>query len=151
MSAAAAERTILPPVESLDDLIRVFETATEAELVTPAGDRLVVPQELFEVLRSVVQAMANGQAVTVAPHHQALTTQEAADLLNISRPTLVKLLDQGEMPFHRPGRHRRVLLRDVLEYQERRRHERRAALDDLVEMSEEAGLYDATARPRETR
>jgi excisionase family DNA binding protein len=147
MSAELAERTILPPETPLDDLARMLSGIGQAELVAPSGERLAIPPELFEVLRTVVAAMAEGQAVTLAPLHQALTTQEAADLLNISRPTLIKLLDRGEMPYHRPGRHRRILLRDVLAFQARRRHERRTALDELVHTSEDADLYAATDTP----
>ena len=83
-----------------------------------------------------------GRAITVAPLAQRLTTQEAADLLGASRPTLVKLLDQGEIPYERPGRHRRVLLVDVLDYQDRCRRVRAGALDELVARTEDLGLYD---------
>lgn len=151
MTAELAERTVLPPSEPMDDFALLLSRAAHAELVTPEGERMAIPPELFQVLRTAVTAMSNGQAVTVAPHHQALTTQEAADLLGISRPTLVKLVDGGVIPSHRPGRHRRVLLRDVLAYQEKQRYERRVALDEIVEVSEEAGLYDLPAAPRRTR
>lgn len=80
-----------------------------------------------------------------------LTTQEAADLLNISRPTVVRLLTDGEIPYTMRGRHRRVLLRDVLDYRERTRREQRQALDEMAAAGEEAGLYEATATPRRTR
>jgi excisionase family DNA binding protein len=83
--------------------------------------------------------------------HQRLTTQEAADLLGISRPTLVKLLEAGEIPFEQPGRHRRVRLADVLSYRERASAERRAALDHMVEIADEADLYELTATPKRTR
>ncbi|WP_329027733.1 helix-turn-helix domain-containing protein [Streptomyces sp. NBC_01423] len=70
-----------------------------------------------------------------------LTTQEAADLLGVSRPAFVKILDEGGLPYNRPGRHRRVLLSDVLDYREKRRTRRRRGLDDLVRLTEESGLY----------
>src|SRR3546814_6595386 len=92
--------------------------------------------------------MAQGQAVTVAPVHQRLTTQEAADLLGISRPTVVKLLESGEIPFEQPGRHRRVRLADVLAYRERASAARRAALDRMVELADEADLYALPDRKR---
>ena len=124
MSAEPVERTVMPPAESLDNLIELFSHTGRrgrAALVGSSGEHIPVPAELFDVLQMVVAAMANGQAVTVAPHHQTLTTQEAADLLGVSRPTLVKLLETGEIPYEQPGRHRRVLLRDVLTYQEQDR------------------------------
>ena len=91
--------------------------------------------------------MRAGKAITVAPLDQRLTTQEAADFLGISRPTLVKLLEQGEIPYERPaaGRHRRVLLSDVLEYQIRKRQQRRSTLDQMTADAAEAGLYDEVA------
>jgi excisionase family DNA binding protein len=95
--------------------------------------------------------MAQGQAVTIAPVHQRLTTQEAADLLGISRPTFVKLLEDGEIPYEQPGRHRRVLLSDVLAYRTRRSVRSREALDRMVEIAEESGMYELTATPKRTR
>ncbi|WP_200902372.1 helix-turn-helix domain-containing protein, partial [Protofrankia coriariae] len=106
-----------------------------------------LPAAVYEVLQHVVLAMAHGQAVTIAPHHQQLTTQEAADILGVSRPTLVRMFDDGRIPYTQPGRHRRVLLRDVLSYQERRRTAREAAMDELVALAEELDGYRATDRP----
>ena len=95
--------------------------------------------------------MAQGQAVIIAPVHQLLTTQQAADLLGISRPTFVKLLDEGKIPYERPGRHRRVRLVDVLDYRNHRSIQRRAALDRMVEITEQSGMYERTERPIKTR
>lgn len=157
MTITPVERTVLPPDTSLDSLVELFEHDRDrpdrqhAELVGPNGERVALPDEVHEVLSQVVTAMAQGNAVTIAPHHQTLTTQEAANILDVSRPTLVRLLENGEIPYEQPGRHRRLLLRDVLEYQERRRHERHRSLDALVDVSEEAGAYEKTTEPRKTR
>lgn len=154
MNMAAAERTVLPPDESFDGLVALVRRISpdqSAELIGPDGSRIPIPARVYEVLREVVMAMARGQAVTVAPHNQRLTTQEAADLLGVSRPTLVKLLNDGLIPFDQPGRHRRVQLQDLLAYQERRRNDRLAALDELVEVSEEADGYARTTTPQRTR
>ena len=82
------------------------------------GEQVELPPEVYRVLRQVVEAMSKGLAVTVAPQAQTLTTQQAADLLGISRPTLIRLLEGGRIAFERVGTHRRVLLRDVLAYRE---------------------------------
>ena len=80
-----------------------------------------------------------------------LITQEAADLLGISRPTLVKLLKSGEIPFEQPGRHRRVRLADVVAYRAKRSVEVRESLDRMVEIADESGMYEQTAMPKRTR
>ena len=86
----------------------------------------------------------------IAPVHRFLTTGEAADLLGISRPTFIKLLDSDEIPYERPGR-RRVRLVDVLEYRRRRSKQRRESLDLMVEIAESSGMYELTAAPIRTR
>jgi len=146
---ATIERTVLPPADaSLEHLAELLEHLGPAPTLSgPDGERLALPAEVFDVLLGVVRAMSRGQAVTFSPVHRRLTTQEAADILGVSRPTLVKLLEAKEIPYEQPGRHRRLLLSDVLEYRERRSSERRTALDQMVEIAEEAGMYEATAAP----
>src|SRR6185437_6269875 len=77
------------------------QSGSFAELVAPDGDRRAIPTEVFRALEQVVDALANGKGVTVAPYSMLLTTQEAADFLGVSRPTLVKLLESGQMEFEK--------------------------------------------------
>lgn len=121
--------------------------AEPAVLLGPDGEQVPLPMEVYEVLVRVAAAMQEGKAITVQPLDRVLTTQQAADLLGISRPTLVKLLDDNEIPYERPGssRHRRLRLRDVLEYRQRRRTERRSRLAEMTRQAAEDGLYDASA------
>jgi excisionase family DNA binding protein len=93
------------------------------------GDQVELPAEIYRAVRQVVEAMQQGLAVTVVPQTQTLTTQQAADLLGITRPTVIKLLDSGKIPFERSGTHRRILLRDLLDYRQQRRAEQYAAID----------------------
>ncbi|MCY3892005.1 MAG: helix-turn-helix domain-containing protein [Acidimicrobiaceae bacterium] len=154
MAALALERTFRPPKTPSPEFaasVRRLLDKRSATLVGPEGERVVLPAEVFDVLRDVVDVMSQGQAVVVAPVHQRLTTQEAADLLGMSRPTFVKLLDAGQIPYDRPRRHRRVRLDDLLAYTERRSAESRAALDRMVEIAQEAGMYERTAAPESTR
>jgi excisionase family DNA binding protein len=111
-------------------------------LQCPDGSRITLPQPVFDALLKVVEAMREGLAVTVAPTHMQLTTQEVADLLGISRPTVVKLCEEGEIRYTKPGRHRRVLLRDALAYQETQRQRRSAALAEIAAVGEDLDLYD---------
>jgi excisionase family DNA binding protein len=156
MTGALRERTVLPP-EDPSQLARLARgladvtAPTRARLVGPDGSQIEIPEDLYGVLRDVVDALSQGLAISIVPHNTMLTTQEAADLLNISRPTLVRLLTDGEIPHTMRGRHRRVLLRDILSYQERTRTERRQALDQMAADGQDDGLYEATAVPKRTR
>ncbi|MBO0869541.1 MAG: helix-turn-helix domain-containing protein [Micromonosporaceae bacterium] len=141
MSSALRERTVLPPEPG----------PTRARLIGPDGAQTDIPDEVYEVLRDVVVALSQGVAISIAPHNTMLTTQEAAELLNVSRPTLVRLLTDGEIPYTMRGRHRRVTLRDILDYQERTRKERGQTLDQMATDAEDSGLYDATSTPKPTR
>jgi excisionase family DNA binding protein len=101
-----------------------------------------IPESVFYVLERVAKVLADGDAITVVPVGKEVTTQQAADLLNISRQYLVRLLDAGQLPYTRTGKHRRLRVADVLSFKEKRDQERRAALDRLTELSEELGGYD---------
>jgi excisionase family DNA binding protein len=111
-------------------------------LTGPDGSSVALPEPMFEVLLQVAAAMKAGLAVTVAPHHLTLSTQEAADLLRISRTTLVRLLETGAIPFEKPSRHRKVRLDDLLEYRRRQRTQAELAFADMVADTERLGLYD---------
>lgn len=154
MAKLMLEHTVLPPEGPLDELVDLLSrmgTEPTTSLARSNGEHLVLPPAVFAVLRDVVEAMSNGQAVTVAPVHLRLTTQEGADLLGISRPTFVKLLESGEIAFEQPGRHRRVRLDAVLAYRQRRFSQRRDSLDRMVEIADESGMYERTATPKRTR
>lgn len=146
MAMPLAERTVLPPEdpERLGGMLTALTTrrVNAAALIGPDGERLDLPPEVFEILREVMEALAQGLAITIAPHQMVLSTSEAADILGVSRPTLVRLLEAGEIPFEQPGRHRRVRLADVLAHRERARRRRAAGLDQMVADAEDAGLYD---------
>jgi len=150
------ERTLLPPEDpsSLSRFARGLSDAraqAQARLIGPDGSEIEIPDEVYGLLVEVVTALSQGTAISIAPHNTMLTTQEAADMLNISRPTLVRLLIDGEIPHTLRGRHRRVLLRDVVDYSERTRADRRQTLDEMAADAEEMGLYEATATPERTR
>jgi excisionase family DNA binding protein len=111
-----------------------------AVLESPDGQRLEIPTSIYKVLVVAVAAMAQGSAVSIVPVHHELTTQQAADLLNVSRPHLVKLLDQGDIPHHKTGSHRRIYFEDLMRYRDVRDAGRREALRDLTRKSAEYGL-----------
>lgn len=122
-------------------------------LVGPVGnDPVELPEDIYHVLRRAVEAMQQGLSVTISPTSQTLTTQQAADLLGISRPTLIKALDSGKMPYTRSGSHRRIALTDVLDYRDKRRREQYAAMDALsVDIDETTDVDQTLAELREAR
>ena len=89
--------------------------------------------------------MQAGKAVSIVPEHQQLTTQRAANLLGVSRPLLVRLLEDGKLPFHMAGTHRRIYLNDLFAYQQRRDEERHDAMNRMARMEMDAGTYDKVA------
>jgi|SRR5579863_8653238 len=111
-------------------------------LVNPDGETTPLPEPLFKVLVQAASTLIAGYQVIVAPVHHQLTTQEAADLLNVSRTHLVRLLDDGKIASSKVGRHRRVAFGDLMTYKKQRMTERRQALENLIQESEELGLYD---------
>ena len=111
-------------------------------LVDRDGTDITIPPSIFGALRAAVEAMSRGEAITLVPADQPLTTQAAADLLMVSRPHLIKLLDRGDIPYYRVGSHRRIRISDVLTYREQRRVARRDGLTKLTRESQDMGGYD---------
>jgi len=139
VEARESEQTHLEAVERyLEEHTRL----SNVKLTSPYGDEIALPESLYAVLRQAVHVLAQNGAVMVAPVHKQLTTNEAADLLAISRPYLVQLLERGDIPFALVGTHRRIRLNDLLAYKQKRDVARHAALDRLAQMSEDIGLYD---------
>ena len=101
---------------------------------------LVLPAAVVRLLGALLTELAKGNAVTLMPHHAELTTQEAADLLNVSRPFLVSLLEDGQLPFHKVGTHRRVRFSDLMIYKRRRDAESEEALREIAAISQELKL-----------
>jgi excisionase family DNA binding protein len=102
------------------------------EFVDEQGAQVVLPASALELLKSILVQMAQGNAMTLMPIHAELTTQQAADILNVSRPYLVKLLETGEIPFVKKGTHRRVLFKDIETYKAKIDEQRMEALDELT-------------------
>jgi len=111
----------------------LVEHGQETEVVT-------VPAVALSLFLRLLQEMARGHAVTLLPLHAELTTQQAADVLNVSRPYLIRLLEDGQLPYRKVGTHRRVQLRDVVDYKARTDADRRAVLDELTAEAQRLGL-----------
>ncbi len=122
------------------------QRAPHCQLLGPTGERTLVPGSVLHVLELVTEVMARGDAIAVVPVGRELTTQQAADLLNVSRQYLVRLLDEGRIPSRKTGTHRRVRAVDVVAYKAARDAERRAGLQELSRLTEELGGYDSEAQ-----
>ena len=104
------------------------------------SEDLVLPGYAINLLLAMLTEMSKGNAITVMPIHAELSTQETAELLNVSRPHLVNLLEQGNIPFRKVGTHRRILANDVFDYKQRIDEARFKALDDLAAQAQELGM-----------
>jgi excisionase family DNA binding protein len=130
-------------IEQLDNLYEQQPSAASIKVVGATGEEIELPESILTLLRQAVQVLARGDAVSIVPVQKELTTQQAADLLNISRQYLIRVLDRGEVPFHKVGTHRRLAFSDVMEYKRRRDSERLDGFDALTQLSQELGLYNS--------
>jgi excisionase family DNA binding protein len=127
--------------ESSRRLAACIGDGAAARLRVIDGDQEIeVPASALRMLVDILAHMARGNAVSILPIHAELTTQEAADFLNVSRPFLMGLLEAGELPFRKVGTHRRVMFTDLMEYRARSQVNRKAALDELAHDAQELGL-----------
>lgn len=141
---------VATPPEQREGVAAVFrlldrvsrQPASRCRIVGPDGQETLIPESMFYVFERVAEVLARGDAITVLPVEQQLTTQQAANILNVSRQYLVRLLDQGTIPFTRTGTHRRIRVEDLLAYKQQRDRERGATLDSLTDISEDMGGYD---------
>lgn len=106
------------------------------------GTKITIPGGMFRLMVDVLNAASQGEPITLLPHSAELSTQEAANMLNVSRPYLVKLLDEGAMPSRKVGIYRRVKVQDVLRYQNQEKAKREKILDELTQEAQEMGLYN---------
>lgn len=129
--------------EVLEAVVRALEgTGTSLpRLVGPDGDAIELPERIQSLLVSIVENLRAGNGVSVIPLHAELTTVQAAELLNMSRPHLIKQIEAGEIPHHMVGTHRRLKLVDVLAYRDRLEAQANEALDAMTAEAEDLGLY----------
>ena len=104
------------------------------------GQDLILPRQALILLRDLLADMAQGNAVAIVPLHAEMTTQQAADILNVSRPYLVNLLEEGELQFTKVGTHRRIQFKDLMAYKDKIKKQSSSAMDELVQIAQENNL-----------
>jgi excisionase family DNA binding protein len=122
--------------------LAALESPVEVKVVGKGakGESLVLPASSLKLLADILQQMASGHGVAVLSVDAELSTQQAAEVLNVSRPFLIKLLDERKLPHRKVGAHRRVLLRDVLDYKKKTDAERLEVLRELAEQAQELDM-----------
>ena len=142
------EKEVEAAVQGQRELASLLSTKFETQRIDifdkeDKPHRLVQPTSALRLLVDILGELALGNAVKVVPVHAELTSQEAADLLNVSRPHLVKMLEEGAIPFTKTGRHRRVRFSDLMAFKQRRDEQSQEAMEALVQQAQELGMgYD---------
>lgn len=139
----------LPNTEAVD-LARASAAALTRQLqnlplsdraqIKMGGEDLILPRGAIELLREILADMSAGKAVAIVPKSAEITTQQAADLLNVSRPYLISLLESNALPYSKVGTHRRVKLEDILKYKNEMIETSKAAMDELAELTRELNM-----------
>lgn len=151
---ASAETIQIAPrdeheIEQASRLYRMLLHEGTTALVGPDGARIDLPPTVHEILVRVVEKMQEGKAIAILPLVEELSTQAAADLLGVSRQFFVRECEAHKLPFHYTGTHRRVFLKDLLDYKKQREQARRDAIVRMARQSEDLGDYNTFVPPEE--
>jgi excisionase family DNA binding protein len=135
--------------EQLRALYRMLLRPGHPHLVSPEGFPQEIPETVYKILVQVVARMQEGKAIAVFPVMEELTTKAAANILGVSRQFLVRMLEAKKIPFHKAGTHRRIYLKDVLDFQKKRDQDRHDAIRRIARKEVEEGTYDTFGPPSE--
>ncbi len=159
MSATTLEKQLIRPdlaekdrIKAVIDQFADIEAKTERYFLQDDSGhvKLELPPSLFLVLHQAAIQLVQGNSISIVNYDHDLTTQQAADLLNVSRPYLIRLLGEEKLQYRLVGTHRRIKMGDLMAYKETRDALRREHLNELVRVSESLGLYDEVSEPLET-
>lgn len=123
-------------------LSQIKNDETEIE-IEETNDKIKIPLRALELLGDILKAMGEGKPVSIVPLATEVTTQKAAEILGCSRPHIVKLLEDGAIPFTKVGKHRRIMFEDLIAYRQKMKQEQKQYLVDIMNFDEELGLYDS--------
>lgn len=139
------EREVQAAVQGQRALAAYLATQVDTQRIQIFDDKnqahqIELPTSALRLLVDILAELAEGNAVKIVPVHAELTTQEAADMLNVSRPHLVKLLEGGALPFHRTGKHRRIRFADLMQFKAERDHAGEQAMEELAQQAQDLGM-----------
>lgn len=136
-----SEREIKLAIESSRTLASIAKNKTHIFEILIDGKKMIkIPASAFQMLFTILTQMAAGNAITIIPIHAELTTQEAANILNVSRPFLISLLEDGKLPFRKVGTRRKILFNDLLHYKKQDDEERLKILNKLTEEAQDLDM-----------
>ena len=133
-----AQKSYSPLISALENL---KSDSTEIE-IEETGEKITIPKSALSLLGTILKAMSQGNPISIVPIATEVTTQSAADMLSCSRPHLVKLLEEGKIPYTKVGKHRRLMFEDVLKYKQQMKEAQKQYLIEIMNADEESGLYD---------
>ncbi len=133
-------------IDSLQEFQVIYKKIKSSESkgvkikIQETGEFITIPKKALSLLSTIIQNMAEGKTISIVPSNSEISTQQAAEMLNVSRPHLIKLLESNKIPFKKVGSHRRILLQDILKYKERQSKERETQLDFLAKQAQDLNL-----------
>lgn len=131
--------------ESYDALASVIEQlhSEQPEIeIEETSEKIKIPLSALKLLGDILKAMGQGKLISIVPIATEVTTQAAAEILGCSRPHLVKLLEDGKIPFTKVGKHRRIKFDDIMLYRNRMKEQQKMHIIDIMNLDEETGLYN---------
>ncbi len=129
-------------LKEIEELKQKISNINTFFMIKTEGQEIQLPPIIAQVLNEIINILSNNGSLTLIPMDKELTTQQAADILNVSRPYIVKLLQNNEIPYRKVGTHRKILMKDLIEYKIKSSANRKAKLSELVNLTQELELYD---------
>jgi excisionase family DNA binding protein len=144
MASPRQNDLIMPTEQDAELALQLLASLKEEKvhLQTESGATFLLPPKALDILKDLLKQIAKGNAVSITPVNAELSTHQAAEFLNVSRPYLIKLLEQNQIPYHKVGSHRRIPLQALREYKTKEDEKANLALDEMVSISQKLGLYD---------
>lgn len=137
------QRIALKSYEELASAIQQVRSKEPEIEIEETNDKIKIPFRALQLLGDILKAMSEGKPISIVPVATEITTQKAAEMLGCSRPHLVKLLENGEIEYTKVGKHRRIMLEDIITYRHKMKEQQKKHLIDIMNFDEEAGLYDS--------